>query len=71
MKLLWEIDYKEFLITKVSGQFKSVILYLENKDDSNKKIVIELDIKTKNILKTIAIHKFGIKYLHCVDDKIK
>ena len=65
------MDFIEFIVLKITGNYKSIILYLQNKNDANKKILLDVEIKTKKILRTIALFKKGVRYLFCVNGSIK
>jgi guanylate kinase len=49
------MDFIEFIVLKITGHYKSIILYLQNKNDANKKILLDVEIKSKKILRTIIM----------------
>jgi hypothetical protein len=65
------MSFSEFYIRNVAGNIKTIVLTLENKDEGSKKLLMEVEIKTKKILRVIALSKKGVKYLYCINGKIK
>jgi hypothetical protein len=65
------MSFNEFYIRNVAGNIKTIILTLEKKDESEKKLLMEVEIKTKKILRVVALNKKGVKYMFCIDGKIK
>ena len=70
-KAIWNMNFEELKVRNMTGNFKTIILTLEKKDDNSKKIIMEIEIKTKKIMRIVALHKKGVKYMHCIDGKIK